>query len=141
MLANRADDDESGIVAEINVTPLTDIFLVLLIIFMVTTTAFVERGSTVSLPRSNDGPTGAHGVVVTAAVDRPLEVNGSPVTLETLADALRAQFQRGAEHSVVLRGDRSLALEQAVQIMNVAKAAGADKIAIATAPAPAPALR
>jgi len=136
MLATRADDEgDAPIVAEINVTPLTDIFLVLLIIFMVTTTAFVERGSPVSLPRTKDAGAGAHGVVVTAAVGRPLEVNGAPVTLDTLGDALRAQFDRGAEHSVVLRGDRTLELEQAVQIMAAAKAAGADKIAIATAPA------
>ena len=44
------DDEEPGIVAEINVTPLTDIFLVLLIIFMVTTTAVHEEGKNIDLP-------------------------------------------------------------------------------------------
>jgi len=138
MFASRGEDDESQVVAEINVTPLTDIFLVLLIIFMVTTTAITEHGSTVNLPRANDGSIGTQGIVVTAAADRPIEVNGSPVTLDALADVLRAQFERGANHNVILRGDRTLELEQAVRIMAVAKTAGADKIAIATAPEPPP---
>jgi len=138
MFANRADED-AGIVAEINVTPLTDIFLVLLIIFMVTTTAIVDHGASVNLPRADAASIGARGVVVTAAADRPLEVNGTPVTLETLAGVLQAQFERGADRNVILRGDRTLALEQAVKIMTVAKAAGADKIAIATAPEAPPA--
>jgi biopolymer transport protein ExbD len=101
---------------------------------MVTTTAIVDHGASVNLPRADAGSIGARGVVVTAAADRPLEVNGTPVTLETLASALQAQFERGADRNVILRGDRTLALEQAVKIMTVAKAAGADKIAIATAP-------
>jgi len=67
MFGSRADEDAS-IVAEINVTPLTDIFLVLLIIFMVTTTAIVDHGASVNLPRADAGSIGARGVVVTANV-------------------------------------------------------------------------
>ncbi len=133
-----AEGDDSAIVAEINVTPLTDIFLVLLIIFMVTSTALTNQGSKVDLPRTDAAAGEASGVVVTATAEGRLEVDGRSLGMNELGDALSAAFQRGGSRSVVLRGDRALVLEQAVQIMTIAKAAGADKIAIATAPAPRP---
>ncbi len=129
------DDDDGAIVAEINVTPLTDIFLVLLIIFMVTSTALTNQGSKVELPRADARSGEATGVVVTATAEGRLEVDGRSLRMEELGDALTTAFQHGTTHSVVLRGDRALVLEQAVQIMTIAKNAGADKIAIATAPA------
>ena len=128
--------DEDHIVAEINVTPLTDIFLVLLIIFMVTSTALVQQGTKVNLPRTAAGATEAGGVTITATADRKVEVNGKPVTMEGLREALTAALQQpGVDRNVILQGDRSVVLEQAVQIMTIAKEAGAEKIAIATAPA------
>ena len=74
-------EDQSGdeIVAEINVTPLTDIFLVLLIIFMVTSTALIQQGTPVNLPRAGAGAATGTGVVITATADRQLAVNGRPV--------------------------------------------------------------
>jgi biopolymer transport protein ExbD len=129
---NPAHDGD--IVAEINVTPLTDIFLVLLIIFMVTSTALTQQGTKVNLPRAGAGGAEPSGVIVTATADHRIELNGKPVPLEDLAPALQATFQKGAERNVILQGDRNIVLEQAVQIMTVAKEAGAEKIAIATAP-------
>ena len=131
-----AAGDDGNIVAEINVTPLTDIFLVLLIIFMVTSTALVQQGTKVNLPRTAAGATEAGGVTITATADRKVEVNGKPVTMEGLREALTAALQQpGVDRNVILQGDRSVVLEQAVQIMTIAKEAGAEKIAIATAPA------
>jgi len=130
-----AAGDDGNIVAEINVTPLTDIFLVLLIIFMVTSTALVQQGTKVNLPRAAAGAADAGGVTITATADRKVEVNGTPVAMEGLRDALSAALQQpGVDRNVILQGDRSVVLEQAVQIMTIAKEAGAEKIAIATAP-------
>jgi biopolymer transport protein ExbD len=129
----ESDGGDRDIVAEINVTPLTDIFLVLLIIFMVTSTALTQQGTKVNLPRAAAGGAEPSGVVVTATADHRIELNGKSVTLEALPVALQAAFQRG-DRSVILQGDRNVVLEQAVQIMTIAKEAGAEKIAIATAP-------
>jgi biopolymer transport protein ExbD len=126
--------DDGAIVAEINVTPLTDIFLVLLIIFMVTSTALTNQGTKVDLPRADAGAGATTGVILTATAEGRLELDGRAVTMDGLGDALGAAFQRGGARNVVLRGDRALVLEQAVQIMAIAKQAGADKISIATAP-------
>jgi biopolymer transport protein ExbD len=133
---NHVEDrgDEESIVAEINVTPLTDIFLVLLIIFMVTSTAIVQQGTSVNLPRAGGGSTDSSGIVITATANQRIELNGEQVPLDGLHDALRAALERTSERNVILRGDRSVVLEQAVQIMTIAKEAGAAKIAIATAP-------
>jgi len=128
------EGDDAAIVAEINVTPLTDIFLVLLIIFMVTSTALTNQGSKVDLPRADAGAGEATGVVVTATAEGRLEVDGRSIKMDELGGALTTAFQHGTSRNVILRGDRTLVLEQAVQIMTAAKAAGAEKIAIATAP-------
>ena len=129
------DNHEQSIVAEINVTPLTDIFLVLLIIFMETSTALTQQGTKVNLPRAGAGGAEPSGIIVTATADHRIELNGKPVALDDLRAALDAAFQKSAERNVILQGDRNVVLEQAVQIMTIAKEAGAEKIAIATAPA------
>ncbi len=135
MSFNPAEDPNGGeIVAEINVTPLTDIFLVLLIIFMVTSTALMQQGTKVNLPHAGAGGAEPSGVIVTATVDHRIELNGKSVALDGLRAALEGVFQRGSERNVILQGDRNVVLEQAVQIMTIAKEAGAEKIAIATAP-------
>lgn len=128
------DGDDADIVAEINVTPLTDIFLVLLIIFMVTSTAMTQQGTKVNLPRAGGGGSEVSGIIVTATADHRVEVNGKPVPIDALRNALEAAFQNNPERTVILQGDRSVVLEQAVQIMTIAKEAGAEKISIATAP-------
>jgi biopolymer transport protein ExbD len=129
----ESDGGDRDIVAEINVTPLTDIFLVLLIIFMVTSTALTQQGTKVNLPRAAAGGAEPSGVIVTATADHRIELNGKPVAIEGLPAALQAAFQHG-DHNVILQGDRDVVLEQAVEIMTIAKEAGAEKIAIATAP-------
>jgi len=134
---NRVDngEDESGeIVAEINVTPLTDIFLVLLIIFMVTSTAMMQQGTPVNLPRAGSGGSEPSGILVTATSDKRVEVNGQAVAMDGLREALQQAMAKSGDTTVILQGDRSVVLERAVQIMSVAKEAGATKISIATAP-------
>lgn len=129
---NDANDGE--IVAEINVTPLTDIFLVLLIIFMVTSTALTQQGTKVNLPRAGSGGGEPSGVTVTATADQRVEVNGKQVGLDGLKQALAGALEGAPEKTVILQGDRNVVLERAVQIMTIAKEAGAERISIATAP-------
>lgn len=128
------DDEGADVVAEINVTPLTDIFLVLLIIFMVTSTALTQQGTKVNLPRAGSGGGEPSGVIVTATADQRVEVNGTAVPLEGLRAALETSLANAPEPTVILQGDRSVVLERAVQIMTIAKEAGAERISIATAP-------
>jgi biopolymer transport protein ExbD len=130
----QGDGGDGTIVAEINVTPLTDIFLVLLIIFMVTSTALTQQGTKVNLPRAGAGGGEPSGIVVTATADQHIEVNGTPVAFDGLGRALAGALATSTDRNVILQGDRSVILEQAVQIMTIAKEAGAERISIATTP-------
>jgi biopolymer transport protein ExbD len=127
-------DDAEAIVAEINVTPLTDIFLVLLIIFMVTSTALMQQGSKVSLPSSESGNPETTGLTLTATANHTLELNGVAVERSALKDALAKALATREDKAVILRGDRNIILEDAVQLMSIAREAGAERLAIATTP-------
>jgi len=127
--------DEGGheeVVAEINITPLTDIFLVLLIIFMVTSTTLMQAGLNVNLPRSRVATSQAQGVTITAAADGALYVNDRPTALSELGGALQAAFARGRDRIVTIRGDEQVILRTLVQIMDISRRAGAEKIGVAT---------
>ena len=124
---NRSED----IVAEINITPLTDIFLVLLIIFMITSSAIIESGGKVNLPAAARTETAPRGVAVTLTPERDIYVNQKKIPKEDLEATLRAVLSAGGEKIVILRGDRNVALGEAVWVLSVIKKAGASEIAIA----------
>jgi len=130
--ADEATGDD--IVAEINITPLTDIFLVLLIIFMVTTSVISSQGKEVALPEAAVASQSPQGVTVTVTAEDEIAVDGTVVTLEELEPALRAALEGAREKVVVLRGDRAVELGRAVGILDTAQRAGATGIALATQP-------
>jgi biopolymer transport protein ExbD len=131
-LPDDASRDE--VVAEINVTPLTDIFLVLLIVFMVTSTTLTQAGLNVTLPRSRTASSQAQGVTITAAADGAIMVDSQPTTLADMGRLLQTAFARGRERTVTIRGDERVGLGTVVSIMDVARRAGAEKIGVATRP-------
>src|SRR5688500_19717848 len=69
------NDENTDIVAEINITPLTDIFLVLLIIFMITSSAMIESGGKVNLPKAVATQSESRGTTVTLTPKREIFVN------------------------------------------------------------------
>ena len=129
-------DEATGedIVAEINITPLTDIFLVLLIIFMVTTSVISSQGKTVDLPNAAIASQTPSGVTVTVTSGDEISINGKDVRADQLGPALKAALAGSREKLVILRGDRDVVLGRAVHILDVAQQAGATGIALATQP-------
>jgi biopolymer transport protein ExbD len=125
-------DDNDGIVAEINVTPLTDIFLVLLIIFMVTTTVVQNEGKNIDLPRGSESEESPNGVTVSIDIEGIMQVNDRVVTESELFEALEAALEIADKKIVILRGDKTVMLGQAVNILDLAQRAGAEGIALAT---------
>jgi len=130
------EDEEESIVAEINITPLTDIFLVLLIIFMISSSAMMEGGLEVKLPsakstRLSQAQKGKP-TFVTIAADGRILVNENEIQEGELGDALQAALSESEDKIVVIRGDESIFLGKAVEIMDAARSAGAQKIALAT---------
>lgn len=120
-----------GMFWEINITPLTDIFLVLLIIFMVTASVAVESATHVNLPMAENTAPENKGVVVTYTANHELFVNSKDVPQSEFQPALTEALGRVDAKIVIFQGDRTVLLGDMVRILNIAKAAGADQIAIA----------
>jgi len=130
-LAISAPQGQGGMFWEINITPLTDIFLVLLIIFMVTASVAVESATHVDLPLATSTTPENKGVIVTYTANHELFVNSKDVPEREFEPALRDALTRVDAKIVIFQGDRTVLLGDMVRILDIAKAAGAEQIAIA----------
>jgi biopolymer transport protein ExbD len=122
------------IMAEINVTPLTDVFLVLLIIFMITTSVMVKPAADVDLPETSEEQEETQGVMVTMTPSREICVDDRPVPRDdaSLVSALKDSLDRSREKVVILAGDREVVLGEVVRVLGLAKEAGASGFALAS---------
>ena len=121
----------SPIVAEINITPLTDIFLVLLIIFMVTSAAMVESGAKIALPEVDSTSSQPREVTITVTPNHDIYVNSNLTAYEDLEGVVHGLISARPDVPVVLEGDREVLFGDAVKILSAAQRAGATQIAIA----------
>ncbi len=121
----------SDIMAEINIVPLCDIFLVLLIIFMVTSVAMVQSGAEINLPEVQETDSEPRQIVITVTPQKEIFVNARPVTMADLEVAIRQQVTAKPDVPVVLEGDKDVILGEAVKILSIAQRAGATQVAIA----------
>jgi biopolymer transport protein ExbD len=121
----------SPIVAEINITPLTDIFLVLLIIFMVTSAAMVESGAKITLPEVDATSAQPREVTIAVTPTQEIYVNSQLTPYEELEAVLRGLISARPDIPVVLEGDREVLFGEAVKILSIAQKAGATQVAIA----------
>jgi len=128
---NKKKGSGSAIMAEINITPLTDIFLVLLIIFMVTSVAMVQSGANINLPQVQDTQSEPRQIVITVTPRKEIFVNNDPATLADLETKLRPLIEAQKDIPVILEGDKDVILGEAVKILAIAQRAGATQIAIA----------
>lgn len=126
------EEGGDGVVAEINITPLTDIFLVLLIIFMVTTSVIDDESKEIRLPNAAVASETPSGVTVSVTAQGQVSINDRPVEDEALAGALSEALAKAESKIVILRGDRELLLGKAVYILDLAQQLGAEGIALAT---------
>jgi len=138
MAVRIGDSEEDSIVAEINITPLTDIFLVLLIIFMISSSAMLEGGLNVKLPSAKASSvaqnTAGNPIYVTISKEGQILVDKETTDEKGLSRSIKDALAKSSEKIVVIRGDESIFLGKAVKIMDAAREAGAEKIAIATQP-------
>jgi biopolymer transport protein ExbD len=132
-------ENGGGIFADINITPLTDIFLVLLIIFMVTTTAIAEAGGQsgglrVNLPRGgkSDVLAPAHDLAIAVLEDGRTVVGGKIVDEDTLARLLDRARGENPDTLVLVQADQGVAHGRVVAVMELARKHGLARLAIAT---------
>lgn len=127
------EETDQEIIAEINITPLTDVFLVLLIIFMVTSSVIANTGKNVKLPEAQQtSSTPPQAVNVTISTDGTIQVDGAAVRRDALRAALEAALAQTEEKQVILRGDKDIVYGEAVYVLDQAQLAGAEGFALAT---------
>lgn len=133
MAINFKDNKSDEVSADINMTPLIDIMLVLLIIFMVTSSISLESGLDIDLPETKSKTTQQDSDAVLVSLDEKGEVSvqGKKVVFEKVEETIKTALGDSKSSMVVLEGDRTSNLGRAIQIMDLAKAAGAKKFAIA----------
>jgi biopolymer transport protein TolR len=121
--------------AEINVTPLVDVMLVLLIIFMITAPMLNNAGVEVDLPKSESPPLPMEEedqLVLSMDAKRQVFVNDSdtPFSVDELLPRLRAMAEANPDRPVFLRADGSLAYRDVVGLLDLAKRAGMPKVGL-----------
>src|SRR5512137_1050032 len=128
-----------GIFADINITPLTDIFLVLLIIFMVTTTAIAEAGGQnggikVSLPKGGQANAvkEVHDLAIAVLSDGRVVVQGKVVDEPALKKVLEKAASENPDTLVLVQADEGVAHGRVVAVMDLARRQGLPRLAIAT---------
>jgi biopolymer transport protein ExbD len=136
-MAGGASDNE-GPISDINITPLVDIFLVLLIIFMVTATFFIEEQQRqkeipLTLPKAYSGNDPAREASpLNVVVDRAGRVylNGAPSSLDAIGDTVKARKAGGAPPDVVLSADKDLPYGQVTRVIDFLQLTGIGSLAI-----------
>ena len=127
----------SGSIAQINVTPLVDVMLVLLVIFMVTA-PIIQQGVTVDLPKTRAAGLNSQEdpLVVGLTKDGTIYLNDNVIALADLRGKLAAIGQESPDRALLLRADRSVPYGDVVGVIAAIKEAGIDKLGMVTEPAP-----
>lgn len=114
------DKDGGGMLAEINVTPLVDVMLVLIIIFMVVSQA-LATGVNVELPKAKSAEEGrdvGQNINVAIRGDETLFVERTETDLDGLIDELNSEFERDGGRGLLIKGDKGLTWKQVRSVMD-----------------------
>jgi biopolymer transport protein TolR len=134
-MAMSAGGSNTGTLSEINVTPLVDVMLVLLIVFMVTA-PMLQTGVEVNLPdaKAQTIKDDAGLLIVTMTKDKKVWINKLDVPPEQVEAVLRANEKLKADREAYLHADQDLSYGEIVKIMAVMKLAGAERLGLITDP-------
>ncbi|MBZ4421198.1 biopolymer transporter ExbD [Myxococcus sp. RHSTA-1-4] len=124
---------KGGIKSDINVTPLVDVVLVLLIIFMVVT-PMLQRGKSVELPKATEvekeGKQGPDPLILSITPDKKVFVENDQVDDQALQDKLTEELAKDPGKKILLKGDNTLNVGDVRRVLDVARKSKAKQIAL-----------
>lgn len=134
-MAFGTQDDSDDVMNEINMTPLVDVMLVLLIIFIITVPV-MKHAVNVNLPRASSVREQIQPTTLRLSVDASgaYFLNGTAIADDALAAALRAEAAREPQPDLHIQGDKAVRYERVAQALSVAQQAGLHKIGFVTEP-------
>jgi len=135
MAMSAGGGKEVGTLSEINVTPLVDVMLVLLIVFMVTA-PIMQTGVDVDLPdaKAQTVPDESGKLIVTMTKERKVYIGRMEIPFEEVETKLRANAKLQVDHEAYLHADTNLTYGDVVKVMAAIKLAGGDKMGLITDP-------
>ncbi len=126
---------ENKLLTTFNFSSLTDIIFLLLIFFLLSSTFIVQPGIKVRLPKSETTEmTSEKNIIISITRDGSYYLNEERVTLLSLPALLQQKFAFGTEQVVVIKADRDVTLQSAVDVMDISKNVGFERFSIATEP-------
>lgn len=133
MAFSPKNEDDDEMLPEINLTPLIDVMLVLLIIFMVSTSVAVDTGLKINLPKGETTVSSLESDSIIIAMDAAskLSINGKVSQLESLDRDLKEAMLKEKTGVVIFKGDKKVGLETIIKIMDISNKSGATKFALA----------
>ena len=134
-MALSAGSTSGGALAEINVTPLVDVMLVLLIVFMVTA-PMLQTGVDVDLPdaKAQTLPDDSGKLVLTITKEKKVFLGKMPIEWDKLEETLKANEKLKVDKEIYLHADQNLLYRDVVGVMAIMKLAGADTLGMVTDP-------
>jgi biopolymer transport protein TolR len=135
MAFDLSSQRSSTTISQINVTPLVDVMLVLLVIFMVTA-PIIQQGVQVNLPQAKAGAVAGteDPLIVTIAKNSRLYLNDNPISIEELSERLRAIKKIKADKEVYLRADQDVRYGVVMRTIAAIKQAGIERLGMVTRP-------
>jgi biopolymer transport protein TolR len=128
----RQRKKESGIVSGINITPFTDVILVLLIIFMVTTPMLIQSEIKVNLPNAHGAKSEMKQKDILIIIDSSgrIFIDNKKVELEELDVAIKSLLGVNKDALVIINGDKRVEYNMVVKVLDIARQAGAQKFSL-----------
>ncbi|MCJ7546100.1 MAG: biopolymer transporter ExbD [Deltaproteobacteria bacterium] len=112
------------LMAEINITPFTDVVLVLLIIFMIATPFIYQSSMKVQLPQATKSAETSRDVIIIINAEGEVFFNDARIDLDALKDKLKAMTQDNPDVSVIINGDKNVRYDAVIQVMDVLTQSG-----------------
>ncbi len=112
------------LMAEINITPFTDVVLVLLIIFMIATPFIYQSSMKIQLPKASASEENTRDIIITINAQGDVFLDDAKTDLNTLKYKLSAMIRRKPETAVIINGDKNVRYDSVIQVMDVLAKSG-----------------